>query len=102
MTEGSSDREPGRNGYIDLVAGSVPEEIADFTINNDPYANVLGTSPRTRTATHLWVVPDEHAPDEVPTRLRHPWLTAISIVMIVVWIVIPAGLVIMSHIGALP
>lgn len=98
----SGDARPseGRNGYIDLVRGDVPEEIVRFGIGSDPSANVLGTGQRVGSRAHLRLVTDEPG-DEAPPH-RHPVLTLISLILIVAWIVVPAGLILLAHTGTWP
>lgn len=97
-----SDDDQGRNGYLDLVRGTVPEEIAAFGIGNDPSANVLGTRSSTNGASYLRVVRVDEPDEDEDTRRGHPLLTAISLVLIVVWIVVPAGLLILTRTGTWP
>jgi hypothetical protein len=97
-----SDDDQGRNGYLDLVRGTVPEEIAAFGIGNDPSANVLGTRSSTNGASYLRVVRVDEPDEDEDTRRGHRLLTAISLVLIVVWIVVPAGLLILTRTGTWP
>jgi hypothetical protein len=99
---GNSQHEDGRNGYLDLVRGGVPDEIARFGIGSDPSANVLGSGPRTRSRAHLRLVTDDEVTEEAAERRQHPLLTLISLILIVSWIIIPAGLVILAHTGTWP
>jgi hypothetical protein len=92
----------GRNGYIDLVRGDVPEEIVWFGIGSDPSANVLGTGERVGARSHLRLVTDDELTDVDRGSRRHPVLTLISLLLIVAWIVVPAGLILLSHTGAWP
>jgi hypothetical protein len=99
---GDSQQEQGRNGYLDLVRGGVPEEIARFGIESDPSANVLGTGARASSRTHLRVVAGDELGDGPAPRRQHPLLTLISLVLIAAWIIVPAGLIILSHTGTWP
>lgn len=92
----------GRNAYIDLVRGDVPDEIARFGIGSDPSANVLGTGERVGSGAHLRLVGDDEMVDEPAARRQHPVLTFVSLVLIVAWIVVPAGLIILSRTGTWP
>ena len=98
---GDSQPDGGRNSYLRLVRRDVPEEIARFEIESDPYANMLGTGTRSSGQPQLRLLKDGEAPEE-PDRRRHPVLTLISLVIIVVWIVLPAGLLILSRTGTWP
>lgn len=92
----------GRNGYIDLVRGDVPEEIVRFGIGSDPSANVLGTGERVGTRRHLHLVTEDEIAHEPAARRQHPFLTFVSLVLIIAWIVVPAGLIILSRTGTWP
>ncbi len=92
----------GRNGYIDLVRGDVPEEIVRFGIGSDPSANVLGTGEHVGARPNLRLVANDEIADEVSDRRQHPLLTLISVVLILIWIVVPAGLILLSHTGTWP
>lgn len=92
----------GRNGYIDLVRGDIPEEIVRFEISSDPSANVLGTGERVLARRHLRLVTDDELDYEPAGRRQHPFLTFVSLVLIIAWIVVPAGLIILSRTGTWP
>ena len=94
--------EDGRNGYLDLVRGSVPDEIVRFGIESDPSTNVLGTGVRVGPRAHLRVVTDDEIWDEPERGRRHLVLTSVSVLLIIVWIVVPAGLIILAHTGTWP
>lgn len=99
---GDSDASRGRNGYADLVRGDVPEEIARFGISNDPSANVLGTGQRAGGTTYLRLVTPDETLDEPAAPRQHPFLTAVSLILIAAWIIVPAGLIILSRTGTWP
>lgn len=99
---GDSQKEEGRNGYLDLIRGGVPQEIARFGIESDPSTNVLGTGTRMGPRSHLRLVTEDEIFDEREQRRQHPVVTIISLILIVVWIVVPAGLIILAHTGTWP
>lgn len=99
---GDSQQQEGRNAYLDLLRGGLPEEIVRFGIESDPSTNVLGTATRAAGRGHLRLVTDDEIPDQPSGWRRHPVLTVISLVLIVVWIVIPGGLIILAHTGTWP
>jgi hypothetical protein len=99
---GDTEQDDGRNGYLDLVRGGVPRDIARFGIESDPSTNVLGTGTRIGPRSHLRLVTDDEFSDDLERSNQHPVLTIISLVLILVWVVVPAGLVILAHTGTWP
>jgi hypothetical protein len=99
---GDSQRGEGRNGYLDLVRGDLPDEIVEFEIRSDPSANVLGTGAGRAGRAHLRLVLPDEDEDEPVRKGQHPALTIISLILVAAWIIVPAGLIFLAHTGTWP